>query len=485
MEGGGMAKITGQGRSVRVSFQIFNLQIFNIRFFISSFIPFFIQFLKCGGTAYPTVLFSMLLTVLLSPEARAGKSFSQAFDAAVHRSETIDIQKELVEQSTEVRDQAQGALFPTISASGSWMHLNTPNNGNGNPLFLSDQTTTKVTLDQPLFRGMKEYAALHQTKALLESQKMSLKNSLKQLFYDTATAYYNVLALESDEKNYLLEIEINRKRLRELEHFLRIGRSRETDLLTFKANIASLEAQVAATRGQLDAARAILAFLTGWNPTTELTDEEKSSPPVTLEKALHTIDDRADVKAAEKTAEAYHENIRIARSGHFPTLDFVADYFIDRPGFDRFQVWDAGIQLNIPIFAGGIVQSQVRQATSVAKQYELNLSAVRRTAEQEIRTFHAAVAADEKQLDRLAEAVALSKQNYEVEERDYRNGLVTNLEVLQAINTYQDGQRQLARLKITSQTDALKLQAATGGRNEIQQAPPAENDTRGGAAHAE
>jgi outer membrane protein len=129
--------------------------------------------------------------------------------------------------------------------------------------------------------------------------------------------------------------------------------------------------------------------------------------------------------------------------------------------------WDVQLALTVPIFQGGVIQSQVRQAESVVRQYRLLLSQSRRSAEQEIRTFFDLLNADRKQVEKLSELVEISKKNYETQIAYYRNGLVTNLDVLQAMTTYQDAQRQLARQRFSFQLDSVKLQAATGERTEI------------------
>jgi outer membrane protein len=127
--------------------------------------------------------------------------------------------------------------------------------------------------------------------------------------------------------------------------------------------------------------------------------------------------------------------------------------------------------MTLPIFNGGIIQSQVRQAESVSRQYRLLLSQTRRVGEQEIHTFFDALVADRLRFLKLKELVQISKKNYETQTDYYRHGLVTNLDVLQAITTYQDSQRQLDHQKQTVRMDLVKLQAAVGERSEIKIEP--------------
>lgn len=404
---------------------------------------------------------------ILSP---SGQTLKDAIDAALKRSESINIQKELATQAQEAKSQAVGAFMPTITGSGNWPHQNLPQSG----VTVDNQRTLKLMGDQPLFRGLRDFATLRQKKFLVEAQQYAFAAAAKQLFFDVATAYYNVIMLASDESNYRREIEVNQKRLGELRHFIKIGRSRDTELLSFQANIANLEAQAESTHGQLESAKETLAFLTGWDRNSKLNDTE-SITARDLNSYLEKIEQRPDVRSAVSTSQANLEGISAARAGHLPSLDLLGNYYFDRPFYGTTQPdWDVQLALTIPIFEGGIVQSQVRQAQSVAVQYELLASQARRAAEQEIRQLYDTFTAGGKQISKLELAVQWSKKNYEATLRDYRNGLVTNLDVLEAITTYQDSQRLLDRQRFLVKTDGVKLQAAAGERAEINIQPEKE-----------
>jgi outer membrane protein TolC len=398
------------------------------------------------------------------------KSLKDAWAASLKRSETIGENQELLIQANELQTQAKSALFPTVTGSATYFRQAVPASDQG--ISPAEQNTIKFSADQPLFRGFRDFAALRQRDDLTGAQKLTLDNAVRTLFYNLSTSYYNVLMYASDERNYLNEIEINRKYLSELQHFFKIGRSQETDLLTFQANIASLEAQVETTHGQLEGAKDILAYYTGWSRATGLEDNEVVPETGTIDSYLGRVDDRADVKTALVNVQAYEEGVPIARGQHLPSVDLLGDYYATRPGYLSGVNWDAELAITLPIFQGGAIQSQVRQAESVVRQYDLLLSDARRTAEEEIRTFYDAEIADQKQMIKLVDLVKWARKGFETEVKYFRNGLVTNLEVLQALTTWQDAQRQLDRQRFQVKLDSVKLQAATQQRAEVA-VPPA------------
>lgn len=401
------------------------------------------------------------------PVSGPPRSLKEAFEAAMKRSEVISEQMELLVQADELEKQAKATLMPAVSGSATFLHQPAAT-GSSSALYPALQNTVKVTGDQPLFRGFRDFAALRQRGAAIDAASIAVDNAARQLFYDTATAYFNELTYAQNVTNYYNEIEVNQKRLKELNDFYRIGRSRYTDLLTFKQNIAALEASLEAARTQYETAKDILAFETGWSRETPIFDDEAAPiGPLDVQTYLAKIDDRPDVKEAIANVQVNEEGIPIARGQHLPSVDLLGDYYFTRPGALSDSNWDVELALTIPIFSGGAIQSQVRQAESVAREYQLMLSAARRTAEEEVRSFYDAWTGDQRQLIKLIDSATLGKLTYEAQVKDYRNGLVTNLDVLLAITTFMDAERARDQERFTVKLDAVKLEAATAQRPEL------------------
>jgi outer membrane protein len=126
--------------------------------------------------------------------------------------------------------------------------------------------------------------------------------------------------------------------------------------------------------------------------------------------------------------------------------------------------WDVQLALTVPLYAGGSLQSQVREALSQSTQAELSTSQARRQAEQEIRAVYQSVVFDRSRLVALEKATESARKNYEVQRHDYRLGLVTNLDVLQALTAFQENQRALDRARYIAKLDYLRLEAAAARR---------------------
>lgn len=384
------------------------------------------------------------------------------FSAALQRSETTAIQMQQIQRAEEVYRQADAALLPTISGAVtySWMDP-LPAGTSTNPSSLSQQHTSRITATQPLFRGMREYAALRQTQDLLSAQRQDYRQAKIDLYKDVIQNFYTILALESDLRNYQEEIRLHRQRENDIRARVRIGRSRDSELLNEQSSISTLRATVEQLRGQLQVARQVFAFLSGLDARTALHDT--ISFPKTLDPLpsyLVGIQNRPDVQAAQQRLVAAAEGITIARGEHYPSLDLNANYYLERPGYLDNSKWDVELALTIPLYAGGSVQSKVREAGAVRNQAELTQSQVLRLANQQIRAFYQNVEANLSQLQALTRATAAAKKSYQAQVRDYHLGLVTNLDVLQALTEFQQNQRTLDHTVFTARSNYLQLLAA-------------------------
>ncbi|MDO8595586.1 MAG: TolC family protein [Sulfuricaulis sp.] len=389
-------------------------------------------------------------------------TLDEYFAAALKRSEVVATQIELIRQAEEHYTQANSALRPTVNGVASYTRQDPiPAGDLSNSTSPNRQSLAKLTATQPLFRGFREFAGLRQTKALLGAQDQDYRNARAQLFKDVVQNFYFVLSIEQDLKNFSEEINQNIDREKELNSRVRIGRSRIGEVLSVQSTISTLRAQVEQLQGQLGTAREVFAFLSGLAPTTLLRDTEDL--PVNLEPLddyLARLELRPDVIASQQRLSAAQENTKVARGAHLPSLDLNANRYLERAGNLKDSTWDVGIALTVPIYAGGLLQSKVSEAVSQRTQAELSASQVSRQAEQEIRSIYQSVVFDRSQLDALEKATESARKNYEAQRRDYRLGLVTNLDVLQALTAFQENQRALDRARYTAKLDYLRLEAA-------------------------
>jgi len=387
-------------------------------------------------------------------------SLAEAFQESLKKTETLANQEEQVNQAEEKYRQALGNILPTVTGFASYQWQAAAGGGAFSP---TRQPLVKVSANQPLFRGLREFAALRQASLLSEASQFEKEVALQQLFNEVTQNFYWVLSLEQEILNIKSQISALEKRVLELKDRIKIGRSRVTESLTVRASLSTLKSQLLMTQGQVAVARETFQFLTGLSSQSPLKDilEFREALPA-LETYLDSVNKRPDLKVHSLQLEAADKGVSIAWGAHLPSIDLNGNYYFKRFGFFDQIPWDVGISLSLPILNGGIISSRVAEAKSKKMQSELALTKAKRAALQEVQSLYATLSADLEQLKALTEAKELNEANFKQQTREYRNGLVNNLEVLQALTAFEESKRSLDRARFQTKIDFLKLETASG-----------------------
>jgi outer membrane protein len=408
------------------------------------------------------VFFGLCAGAWASPQGMLEpQTLESSYQAAIKRSETIGIDIELINQAEERYHQALGAVLPNVSVVGSYLRQEVPDSASA--LYPAGQPLLKFQATQPLFRGFREFAGLRQDKKLTQASEQDERQARTLLFNDVVQNFYSILGLEKTLANYNSEIGAYENRIKELRQRVKIGRSRESEVLTVDASLAGLRAQIESAKGQLQVARELYGFLTGLPVETPIADDQPLLRQVApVEFFVNGVDQRPDVNANKIRLSATEDSLAIAKGAYLPSVDFTGNYYLHRFGATANVTWDIQFLATFPLYAGGSIDSSVRQAASQIHQYELNVSLSRRQADEQIRAAYRTYMADQQQVEALRASKLANERNLKAELTDYRLGLVTNLDVLNALISYQESERALDQQIYTSKLDYFKLESSAG-----------------------
>lgn len=404
------------------------------------------------------LLFASIATICFFTIEAQGASLETCFQAALKQSATLAGRQEQVIQTEEHYRQALSVMLPQVSGVFTSFSQDTSSvaslPGPAQTTTLPNQTTTRIAASLPLFRGFGLMAALAQTKSLSAAQTQAYRSAVFQIYSDTANAFYLVLSLENDRKILLKESDLYRDRITDLQARVAIGRSRQTEVLTVQAAQAALAAQIEQVNAQITTARELLSFLTGFAAEVELQDTGAAPADAgSLESYTAGLQDLPDVKYASLNVEAAEHAVGIATGAFLPSADLSGDYYLGRPaGALQDSKWDSTITISQPLFAGGYNVSKLAEARSLLKQRQADYQNAVNLAKQNIDSTYKQVSYDLLQVVKFKEAVDLAEKNYRAVSADYANGLVANLEVLQALTSFQDISRSY-----NSSSYALKM----------------------------
>jgi outer membrane protein len=401
--------------------------------------------------------------------ASAPVSFHYFYSHALKSHELVELQKSRVTQAEAQYSQARGALFPSLSLLGSYSRQDSSQASTGGlaAFRLADQWNSRLNLTQPIFRGLAEYGELAARSWDVDSQRSNLFEAERQLFSTVAQAYYEVLAAREDLANVRALRKLTEERVVELQQRAKIGRSRSGEVLAAQAQLVALDSQAEANELALTQAQNRLVIQSGIASPFELESLEASEArvpknPLPLDKYIDRLSARPDLVALEAAQRASERRISVARAGHFPSVDLSANYYLKRNGPLEGVKWDFGVVAVLPIFQGGTVVAAVDTAVESQKQAALQLAQVRRTALVELKNAYEMLQSFEKQISAWQKSVQISERNYREQKRDYSLGLATNVEVLQALNAYQELERNLDRTRAQRLSAWASLAAIAG-----------------------
>lgn len=410
------------------------------------------SFVQAGEKASPA---TSLETTTLSLE--------ECYRLALIQSETVAIQKEAISRATaqifNAASQGLGNVDFIVDRTFQDGQQNGSNGGGiaGSSVVDPNVQESKFTISQPLFQGFKAIGALTGAGSYRREQTEAWIRAKELLYADVARAFYNVLRYEN-------EIEINQgihellqKRIKELEDREKIGRSRTSEVITARTNLKILGADLAAARGALATVRYLLEFLTGTElgkrRLREETSEEVSSQTLTEHLKMAAV--RSDVKAAEQAVKTAWRGILVAQSGFWPKITLDHNQYMRREGTLADLDWNTLFRVDVPLFSGGETVGEVKDSIGILRQKKLSFSLAKRQAELDIKQSYQIWVSAKETNDLLKEAVRDAEKNYEVQSEEYTRSLVSNLDVLAALESlHNTRQRQNLTYYVMKQDEA-------------------------------
>ena len=154
-----------------------------------------------------------------------------------------------------------------------------------------------------------------------------------------------------------------------------------------------------------------------------------------IETAVVTAEDaRGEVRAAQAQVTVNSFEARAARAEQLPSLEFLGDYGVSgiTPVTSALPTRRYAIQLNVPIFNGGLTRGRIQVASSREQQAQLQLASVRGQVEEDVRLAYAGLRTTADTVRATDLAVSLAERELEMARDRFRAGLGDNIELATA-----------------------------------------------------
>ena len=381
----------------------------------------------------------------------------------------------------EAVPQARAGLLPAVSLTGS------VNDTDYNTNVRTDPTTSihqrfpqyayTVNASQPLYRTQ-NWIALDQATQQVGQGDYVLASSQQDLVLRVAQAYFDVLLA-----NFSIELTESQKaavseNLAQAKRNFEVGTATITDTNDAQAKYDQIVAQEISVQNDLDNKLAALRAIIGRLPRELKRFSRKYEPELPIPNALEpwvekAVNESLQVRIAQSNYDIAVLEVDRQRAGHYPTLDLIASFNQGYAGAaaststvgsfaSDSRLAQIGIQLNVPIYQGGLINSRVRQAIANQDKARQDLEAARRSAQLAAQTSFSGVTNGVAQVKAFEQALASAQVSYDSNKLGLEVGVRTNLDVLNQQQQVFQTRFNLAQSYYIYLINTLKLKQAVG-----------------------
>ncbi|MCU1775332.1 TolC family outer membrane protein [Pseudomonas sp. 13B_3.2_Bac1] len=427
-------------------------------------------------------LFTLAL-VIITPNAVADNNRASLLDVyrqAVQHDAQLSAARHDYLAKRESIPQARAGLLPTLNAGSTVESVRLQRDEPGLTRTRSN-SVFQANLNQPLFRADRWFQ-LEAAHASTSQAELELEAKEQQLILNTAKNYFETLrALDLLAASKAEEAALKRQQ-QQAQARLDNGASSITDVLDAQAAYDNASANRRLAQRKVDDAYEGLSRLT--NQDYSAIEGIEHQLPVALPAPCdanawvsHAVKQNLALQASQYAVIAAEQTNRQRKAGFAPTVDAVASWRKgDNDGFGYSNPTDfgrdgyrgnvaqgsIGIELNIPLYSGGMTRSQVREATERLAQSEDEREDRRREVVQDTRNFYRAVNSDIEQVIARRQTIRSGQASVKANQAGRDLGSRNTADVLNAERQLYAAVREYNNARYDYIIDTLKLKQAAG-----------------------
>ncbi|MEL6243775.1 MAG: TolC family outer membrane protein [Pseudomonadota bacterium] len=307
---------------------------------------------------------ALIVTEATNPQLDSGRADAAIADEAL----------------TQARAAGRTTVNVTASAGGQQSETNQPF-----ALVEGDAGLANAQIDvaRPIYTSGRVPAGIRSAKAGIDAADLSLQDLRQAIFFDVVTAYMDVVRDLEAVRIRRNNVDVLAEQLRAAEDRFNVGVVTRTDVKLSEARLEGARANEASAQAQLESSRANYTFLVGQRPT-DLVSPPDLPVPATLEDTLTVVlSDNPTLNAAKANERSAAEQVKVAKGSGGLQVDIVGqasgqEFYQDEQSPLRDTTLSALARARLPLWQGGLVRSQVREAKLRREQAKLQTQNVER-----------------------------------------------------------------------------------------------------------
>ncbi len=408
-----------------------------------------------------TIIAAMLLVGSYSLSAQKELRLDEAVNYALTHKAEAQIAKLDIENSDYLIQEARANVLPQINANGGLtynpilqqMALNMAGQTMVIKMGQPWQSTATVQLDQQLF-NMSAFQGLKAARTTREFYILNNELTEEQIIEKVANSYYEVFKTKSQLTTISSTID-NTTRVRDIiSSLFDNGLAKKIDLDRINVALNNLNSNKQQLINAVALQENALKYLIGMDIQTAITLPESTfdiNQNMHLDRAID-LGHRTEIKLLEKQGALLKYNKKAIEAQRYPSLAFTANYGYMGLGeqFPYFAgnvpdvSWSnfsaIGLSLRVPLFTGFANKSKISQAQIEIEKYEVELHDHKLALNLQMENAYTQINNSMISLNTQESNLNLAKNVLNDVENNYKNGLATLTDLLDAESSYADAQ---------------------------------------------
>ena len=432
----------------------------------------------CGGPRRGTILGWVVgLVFILTAVSTQAQTLTNALAEAYNTNPQLLAQRALLRATDEQVPQALSFWRPQVNFTGQVGGARSavtpgstglPSLGGRSTYTTFYQNSLAVQVTQPVYRGGRTVAQTRQAINTVESTRAQTLAVETTVFQAVAMGYLDVVRdeelVEVDRNN----VEVLRKQLEATTDRFRVGEVTRTDVAQAESSLAQAQGTLVAQQGTLEISRAEYVRAVGHPPGRLVLPRDRPALPATREEALSlAANNNFSVISATFAELAARDNIDVVRGQLLPQISLVGSLtrsFAPSVTLNGTLEQSASIiaQMTMPLYEGGAIYSQTRQAEQTVGQRRSQVDDARRAAVQTATQFWATLEAGRASIKSFSAAVRAAQIALAGVQQQALVGTSTTLDVLIQNQQLLTTQSQLVTAEHDTALAEFNLAAAVG-----------------------
>lgn len=424
---------------------------------------------------------ALFFTVFLFPLLPLKQSFAEDLKQIIQLAQKQDAAYQSAfhkaNSDKEFYTQARSKFMPTVSYQYS--NINTDQEVNDSANFLSPTGSDHfrsvdkgLTINQPLF-DLEIWNRFQKSKNTVNRADAEFNQAKQDLYLRASEAYFLVLEREDQLDTIRDEKSALHQHFEMAKHKKKAGLGRSVDVDSAEARYLESVAKEIELESRLGDSIYALAEITGTVKRDLMRLSENISYQMPQPSHVQTWVDRANatnpaiIAKQEALQEATYE-VDARKTKHYPTVNLTytngnvdtdESVFADRSDIDSERII---LRVDIPIFQGFYVSSQVKQGYSNRYRAEEDLRGLQRENERQVRDSFRRINASINQVKALTRSAEAQERMLHLKTKGYNAGRYTLIEVLDAQKDFSQQKQARTKARYDYVLNIIRLKATAG-----------------------